>query len=411
MRKNIAIVTTWFPAGAGYVSKAYRGILEKDFQVFIYARQGKNMKGDPIWDDEYVYWAKKHYNGIDLKDFKRWLLNNKIDLVFFNEQRYWQPIIVAKKMGICVGAYVDYYTEDTVSLFSIYDFLICNTQRHYSVFNWHPACYFIQWGTDTKLFKPSGEKPNDKVKFIISLGWEGNYGGDRKGLKFAITAFAGVKGECELLVYSQVKLEECLLEWKELIALDNRIKFVYGTFDPFPFNAGDIYIYPSRLDGIGLSLPEALSSGLPAITTDSGPMNEFVENDFNGKLVRVERFVSRKDGYYWPQSLCEIESLRSSIQFYLDKPEKVEEHSFNARKRAQSELDWSKNAGKLNELFRSIMSMKSRSPVEGNIVFDCIKVDRKLSPSLTFRFLSLLRDYLGVFGLRIELRENLKNLK
>lgn len=43
---NIAIITTWFPAGGGYVSKAYKQILEKEHNVFIYARDGQLMKGD-----------------------------------------------------------------------------------------------------------------------------------------------------------------------------------------------------------------------------------------------------------------------------------------------------------------------------------------------------------------------------
>ena len=38
---NIAIVTNWFPAGAGYVSKSYRDSLEaQGANVFIYARGG-----------------------------------------------------------------------------------------------------------------------------------------------------------------------------------------------------------------------------------------------------------------------------------------------------------------------------------------------------------------------------------
>ena len=47
---NIGIVTIWFPAGAGYVSKAYLEILERSHTVYIYARTGKIMKGDPSWD-------------------------------------------------------------------------------------------------------------------------------------------------------------------------------------------------------------------------------------------------------------------------------------------------------------------------------------------------------------------------
>jgi glycosyltransferase involved in cell wall biosynthesis len=400
---NIGIVTTWFPAGGGYVSKAYRQLLAKKHDVYIYARQGTKMEGDSVWDDENVYWAKKHYNGIDLKDFKYWIREKKIELLFFNEQRYWKPVILAKKMGVCIGAYIDYYKEDTVNFFSIYDFLICNTRRHYSVFDWHPRCYFIPWGIDLDVFKPRKGTKGDKIKFLISLGWEGQYIGDRKGLMHAIKAFTQVKGECVLLVYSQVKVSECLLPWKSLLESDSRIQFIYGTYDPFPYYEGDVYVYPSRLDGIGLSLPEALGCGIPAITTDNPPMNEFVVNETNGLLVKVESYISRSDGYYWPQSLCNIESLAQAMQRYVDNPGVAKDHGRMAREMAESKMDWQRNYDKLLAIFEDSLSC---SKDNRGVIFEdekyALQLDRKYCPSLTYRFLCLGRDVLNRYGVSLK---------
>jgi hypothetical protein len=49
----------------------------------------------------------------------------------------------------------------------------------------------------------------------------------------------------------------------------------------------DIVLYPSRFEGFGLSLLEALHAGLPVIATDGWPMNELVEDGHNGLLVRA----------------------------------------------------------------------------------------------------------------------------
>jgi glycosyltransferase involved in cell wall biosynthesis len=410
---NIAIVTTWFPAGAGYVSKAYRETLEKENTVYIYARGGKNMEGDPVWDDEAVTWAPMNfYNNIKVSHFLKWLKTNKIDVILFNEQRYWEPVVQAKKEGYVIGSYIDYYTEETVPLFEIYDFLICNTKRHYSVFDWHPNCIYIPWGTNTDVFKPESKLAKRPITFIISLGWAGNYTGDRKGVFFAVQAFKQVQGECVLKIFSQIPLKECSLEWRNLIESDSRILFIVGTFDPFPFSEGDVYVYPSRLDGIGLSLPEAISSGLACITTDNAPMNEFVIDNYNGRLVKVARFISRTDGYYWPQSIVSLDSLVSTMQWYVINEDKVLEHGEKGRLFALKELSWEANSRDLNSCIKLIVESKVSCELDSEHLLKSVILDRRLYPSFIYRFMKLFTDHFRkYFGFKIAIGNRLKRLK
>jgi glycosyltransferase involved in cell wall biosynthesis len=384
---NIGIVTTWFPAGAGYVSKAYRQVLEQEHKVHIYARGGQKMHGDPLWDDKCVTWAPVHYvaTGIWSWHFRKWIRAKKIELIVFNEQRQWQPIVVAKEEGVLVGAYVDYYTKVMVPGFSVYDFLICNTRKHYSVFSWHPCCYYIPWGVDVEKFKPLPKAPTRITTFLSCAGWEGVCDGDRRGTLLALQAFRQVKGECRLIVYSQVPYEQMMPEWKRLLFDDDRIELRVGTFEPFPFNEGDVYLYPSRLDGIGLTLPEAISSGLACITTDAGPMNEFVEMKKTGILVSVEKYLGRSDGYYWPESLCSLDKLTEAIQWYLDHNEQLEEHKRNAREYALKNLDWKKNS---YPLVKEILTLKSRdlSLKDLRLVHD---LDQRYAPNLKHRIFLL----------------------
>lgn len=392
----IGIVTTWFPAGAGYVSKAYRDVLERENTVFIYARTSKGMEGDPFWDDPHVTWAPPHYltTGIWDRHFRRWIKRCRIDLVLFNEQRYWQPVLVAKSLGVRVGAYVDYYTQRTVPAFAIYDFLICNTKRHATVFDWHPACHYIPWGTDVEKFTPSAVTPIRKLTFLHSAGWCGEHSinseyMDRRGSRIAMAAFSQVTGDCRFLLYSQSPLEKCSDVWKKQIASDSRIEFRCGTFDPFPFQEGDVYVYPSRLDGIGLSLPEALSSGLAAITTDCAPMNEFVRDGLNGRLVKVYRYLARPDGYYWPECVCDVDQLTAVMQAYVDNPIMVAEHRQKARQRAIAELDWQINAAHLAEM---LQSSKLTAP---NVVTNalCKHLDLTMEPNVVQRAFLLVKTF------------------
>ena len=47
----------------------------------------------------------------------------------------------------------------------------------------------------------------------------------------------------------------------------------------------DAVLYPSRWEGLGLSLLEALHVGVPALVTDGWPMKELIEHGHNGLLV------------------------------------------------------------------------------------------------------------------------------
>lgn len=349
---NIGLVTTWFPSGAGYVSIAYKKALEDNNNIFIYARGGQNMKGNDVWDEENVYWAKQHYKitGIWLGEFKEWIVKNKIDVIIFNEQRYWKPIIVAKQMGVKVGAYVDYYTQLTVPLFSIYDFLFCNTQRHYSVFSWHPNALYIPWGTDLNKFKPKYTK-NENLTFLVSLGVENET--DRRGGRIAIKSFLKVKGNAKLIVCCQTPKDLCTKAFHDDISSDSRIEVRYGTFSKLPFDEADVFLYPSRLEGIGLALPEAVSSGLACITTNSPPMSEFVQDNYNGFLVNVEKYLGTHHGYYWAESICSVEHLAALIQVYIDNPNLVSTHKINSRDFAIKHLNWEVNSEPLQKFLET----------------------------------------------------------
>lgn len=353
---RIGIVTTWFERGAAYVSKQYREALQNDHEVFIYARGGETSgRGDPNWDDDRVTWGKPVQasvpTAIDLNDFRAWLQKCRINTVIFNEQHWWAPVVGCSQMGIKTGAYVDYYTELTIPIFGCYDFLLCNTKRHYSAFDWHPQAKYVPWGTDVEVYKPMQyELVNpDVVTFFHSAG----YNPSRKGTDFLVAAFRDVKGPARLVVHTQKPVQ---LQFPELAPLVNALqqegRLVYEEKTvPAPglYHLGDVYVYPSRLDGIGLTQAEALACGLPLIVSDNGPMNEFVD-DSNGRVVKIDRLYARNDGYYWPQCRVNIEDLTRQMQYYVDNKDQLPAMKQAARAYAETNLDWKKNSAHLPKL-------------------------------------------------------------
>src|SRR5262245_12386243 len=99
---NIGIITSWFERGAAYVSRQYRDALQGPHQVFIYARGGEQYAvGDPRWHVNRVTWGKQGVVPIpmamDLDHFTWWLRTNQIDVAFFNEQHWWEPVILCHR--------------------------------------------------------------------------------------------------------------------------------------------------------------------------------------------------------------------------------------------------------------------------------------------------------------------------
>lgn len=356
-KQTVGIVTAWFERGAAYVSKLYYEALKKKFNVIIFARGGEKYgKGDPKWDFPYVHWGKR-YAGfkINKREFFKWIESNNIDILFFNEQREYSILAETKRKypNIKLGAYVDYYTEDTLPFFNIYDFVICNTERHLQAMQFHKQAKFIRWGTDINLYKPQVEKYNLKKKevtFFHSVGMS-----PRKGTNILLKTFInyGLYKTSKLIVHTQIPVEKVSDYNKEQLEKYG-IRVIQKTVSaPGLYHLGDVYVYPTRLDGLGLTMYEALSSGLPVITTDYPPMNEVVKSDC-GKLVKVAKHYSRFDAYYWPMSVCDGESLAKCMKYYIDNPEKLVQEKVNARKRACKLYNWNKNSQQLPDVFENI---------------------------------------------------------
>jgi glycosyltransferase involved in cell wall biosynthesis len=367
---RIGIVTTWFERGAAMVSRAYRDVLRRDHEVFIFARGGEQVgRNDPNWDGPEVTWGRPgtcYTYAARFGELARWARHQALDIVLFNEERFWPTVVLARReLRAAIGAYVDYYTDDTVPLFGLYDFLVCNTRRHYSVFADHPNAVLVPWGTDCETFRGDGAPVSPgEVVFFHSAG----ISPPRKGTETALRAFALVQGPCRFVLHVQRPVST----WPalaEICGRDARIEVVEKSVHaPGLYHRGDVYVYPTILEGIGLTIAEALACGLPVIVPDSAPMNEFVTPDDGsggrrvvpestgspltrespgGRLVTPDEYRGRADGYYWAECYCRPEDVAREMQFYVDRRAELGAFKRAARAWAQERLDWRRNAAGL----------------------------------------------------------------
>lgn len=315
--------------------------------------------GDPIWDTPDVTWGREVASNIPtimcLKDFEKWIRQNRIELVFFNEQWWWPAVGRANRLGVITGAYIDYYTEQTVPFFAAYDFLICNTHRHMSAFEWHPGAVYVPWGTNIQTFAPQtlGSNKKHELTFFHSAGISPH----RKGTDLVLLAFKEIVGPAKLVIHVQRDLCAAMPEQSKLInsLRDKGVLTCHEVTVPAPglFHLGDVYVYPTRLEGIGLTIMEAAACGLPVIVTDAAPMNEFIQHGRNGRLVAVQRQISRADGYLWPQAIADVRNLREQMQWYVDQLPEIGKLKKQARKVAESAFNWESSSASIRTAFQS----------------------------------------------------------
>ena len=94
---------------------------------------------------------------------------------------------------------------------------------------------------------------------------------DRKGTRDAIDAFRRTRRK-------EIRLIVRLQKEAPLPEIDDRIDVQIGNVQEHAdlYRDVDVAIQPSKMEGIGFMILEAVCAGLPVITTDYPPMNEFV---------------------------------------------------------------------------------------------------------------------------------------
>lgn len=349
---RVGIVTEWFSRGAGYVSRQYRDVLEdQGCEVFIYSRGDQHVHSDSEWQDGRVHRGTpcriRKPKAIYAPDYLKWLRETRPDIVLFNEQHWLPPVIWTRDAGIPTAAYVDYYTWESVSSFEWYDVLLCNTKRHASAFGWHPGNHYVPWGTNVQRFQPA-ERPNRPVTFMHSAGWDP----ERKGTEQVLRCWLSMQGDSRLVLHSQADLASFIEKYPCRNQLESgALTVLSGTRAPESlYELGDVYVYPTHLEGIGLTIAEAISSGLPVIVPDDGPMNEFCRDGVSISVPIAERY-RRADGYFWPcNNIADADLINAMEVLAQTSPQEVSAWRAKVRESAVRNLDWSRNAAGVGEI-------------------------------------------------------------
>jgi glycosyltransferase involved in cell wall biosynthesis len=192
-------------------------------------------------------------------------------------------VICARREKVLVGAYVDYYTQESLPLFELYDFVVCNTRRHHAALGRHPQALYVPWGTDCDLYRPR-TRSDRPLTFFHSAGQSGP--NDRKGTGMTLEAFRAVRGDVRLVVHAQFPLSSAPSSWRSAAQADRRIEYRHATEKPPGlYHLGDVYWCADHRD-------EALGMGQRARATAL----ERLDWNTNGALLSnaLTRVVKRE---------------------------------------------------------------------------------------------------------------------
>jgi glycosyltransferase involved in cell wall biosynthesis len=192
-------------------------------------------------------------------------------------ERFWwhnRLLAVAREMGIFTVCAVnwEWFTADDPQ-WKLVDVLVCPTYYGLNLvqqYGYKNNAVYIPYGLDLSRYQSRAVTGPARL-FVHNAGIVES--DDRKGTGDTIRAFKKTRrDDIRLLVRVQNEAK--------LPKPDSRIEIQIGALaDPADlYKIGDCAIQPSRMEGVGFMVLEALASGFPVVTTDYPPMNEYVRN-------------------------------------------------------------------------------------------------------------------------------------
>jgi 1,2-diacylglycerol 3-alpha-glucosyltransferase len=292
---RVGIVTKWIASGQAVVSRQIRSALDGlGHETFVLAKQGKGQRAqkeqvpDPVWDQPGVTEAGAADIPGDV--YESWVAENGIEVVLCDQNDQFEEIGRLRRNGVrTIGRFVweHFPPEFAVPAREAYDVIYSLTraeQERYRTLGIDSP--LLTWGCHPELIGVGEEaqRDGDVVRFVVP----GSFMGRRKPFAEIVEAFTRTTApSLRLLVRGQLDRRAKKLE--RAAGGDRRVEIELEdrpTADHLrQFASCDVCLSPSRWEGLGLPLYEAVAFGMPAITNDSPPMNEIVIDEVNGICV------------------------------------------------------------------------------------------------------------------------------
>lgn len=197
-----------------------------------------------------------------------------LDGILFFERHSWNPHIlrIAREMHVatvCVPMWEWFNGHATEWQYC--DLFVCPsryTEKVVRSFGFTNTCC-LPWPIDLDKL-PCRQVIGPARHFVHNAGLVDH--DDRKGTFDTIRAFSR-------LARKDIRLTVRLQKAALLPTDDDRVNIVVGNLPRVAdlYATGDVCVQPSKMEGIGFMVLEPACAGIPVITTDYPPMNEFIQ--------------------------------------------------------------------------------------------------------------------------------------
>lgn len=204
----------------------------------------------------------------------------------------------------------------------------------------------IPYYTDIATFSENPAKPGSIPNRIRVL-----YCGQlihRKGVDLLVRAISQLAVRCPHVTLDLVGEGPLRHELQESIPLEYRRRFTFHGFSnvealPAYFSSADLFVLPSRHDGWGVVVNQALAAGLPIVASDAvGAARDFVADRGTGRIVPAG----------------DVDRLAGAIEYFATHPDVLRSCGAAARTVA-GELSLQTGVANWLSLFRDVLDRSS----------------------------------------------------
>ncbi len=167
----------------------------------------------------------------------------------------------------------------------------------------------------------------------------------KNALDDVIRALAFLPDTVHFRIYGDGSEETSLRQLARTLGVEARVEFM-GSIDhaelPRALSECDIFIRPSRSEGMGISFVEAMAAGLPVVATQEGGIADFL---FDAKRNPDKPTTG------WAVDKDSPEQIAEAVQDIIANPEKVAQVKAAAKKLVFEKYDWNLIAKQMRSVF------------------------------------------------------------
>jgi glycosyltransferase involved in cell wall biosynthesis len=360
---RVGIVTKWFNRGQPVVGRQLRSAVDElGHESFVLARPKKErgprpgaLDRDDVWDQPRVTEASAY--DVSLGEYEQWVADNGIEAILCDQNYQFSELASLRARGVrTIGRFVwEHFTADHVAgareAFDVVYSLTRAERARYAEMGLETP--YVPWGCHPELIAVGDEARESRVESreSVTFVFPGGFLGHRKPLEPVLEAFEATEDDrLRLIVKAQVERKQVRAAG-DAAKRDRRIELRLAdepTAEHLRAIAScDVCLAPSRWEGLGLPLYEAIAFGMPAITNDAPPMNEAIHEGVNGVLVTSTADGTARSGI--PALDPDVGDLRAAIERLADDSVRAE-LAAGAVKVRDTERRWDDTVAGIGEL-------------------------------------------------------------